>query len=350
MVNKELKQTLRKIDKLAKDAQTNEELLNAAKIAVDYGKPIKFNLIIPITFMIISSIIFIVFISMLISGNTNDFSDGAILSILGISLLGFFLSLWNCFSKQSLIDDTSRYIFKKDTLQDNKIKTLGLTKYGFDGFENILKEFQEFERGNHSREMKEAYVVEKASPLSKKGCYLYRFHYVDSYTVMVTTTSTDSNGNTTTTTRPETRYNYYNRCGVLYDFSLFKNIKILYDKEPNNKVEYNSSSISFSEHFKIGANSEMDAAKFLKPKVVEIIQKMNKVVNHLNIEMNNDGLMCISFSNENLFKRKAKYDLSEPELFYKELEGHTSLNNLEQIIKYIEKLEAQLDNNFKKGE
>ena len=145
----------------------------------------------------------------------------------------------------------------------------------------------------------------------------------------------------------ETRYNHYDRYGIVYDFNLVKNIKVMSDKKPNNSVDYNSSSIEFSKDFNIGASSEQEASKFLKPKVVEIIQEMQVLVNGLSIEINNNGLLCLSFSNSGMFTTKSNYSLSEPKLFLEELEGHTDLVRLEKVLACIVKLEKQLDNNFK---
>lgn len=356
MSNKELKKLLLDIDNKARSSINNEDLLSSVRMAIDYGKPIVFDLKTSKIILFISSFIFVATLSFFIFSEMRMLNTEILyyFKVIGtISVISFilmFASALNCFLKNNLIENTSNYIREKDTFQDNNIQKIDVLDYGFVGAENLEKEFQEFDRGNHTREFNKAYSIDKCDKLRDKKCFFYQFHYVDKYTVVVPTTSTDAKGNVTVGTRIETRYNHYNRYGIVYNFNIFNNIKILHDKTPDNKVDYNSSSIAFSEKFKVGANSDMDASKFLKSSVVENILKLDNIVSSLNIEINDSGLMCVSFDDNDLISVKSKHTLSEPVLFYEELKGKTELHKLNSILSCIVNLEKQLDNNFKKDE
>jgi len=272
----------------------------------------------------------------------KEVNEWFIISFVAANVVSLFYFTYFCFSKNDLINNISEYIVKKDTLQDNDILEIDLNNSIFKGSKNIQNEFQEFNRGNYSRHFSNAFLVKKESTLTNKSLFLYQFHYVDKQTIQVPVTSTNAQGQTTTTMTTQTIYHHYNRYGIIYDLLLAKNIKVLSDKTPNNSVEYNSSSIEFSEQFNVGANSELEAAKFLKPPIIELILKINNLISSPNIEINRNGLMCLSFNDSDLWKAKTTKTLSEPQLFYDELSQHAELNKLESLLSCITQLETKL--------
>ena len=164
MGNKDLKKLLLTLDEESHSAKTNEDLLLSVKKAANYTGEMKFNINIPIMFIGVSLIPLCLLLYCLFSGNNVLNLDNIYYTVGSLVLSSTIgIATYFCFSGASMISDLSKYINNKDTHQDNRIIQIATTSSGFVGYENIENQFQEFSRGNYSREMRQAYFVEKAS-------------------------------------------------------------------------------------------------------------------------------------------------------------------------------------------
>ncbi|MBY7854304.1 hypothetical protein KW429_11410 [Vibrio fluvialis] len=230
----------------------------------------------------------------------------------------------------------SKEIARMDALYD----------YGFDGrrldceyLYAVQRSFREFKRGNYSRR----FLLEYATlPDANEEAHYYKFEYVDKETRQVT--STDSDGRTTT--RTETTYHYFYRYGLVLNFGLYKNITVASDYRPSTKRMYSPASIAFNKIYDLGAENELQLSRFLKPAVVEAFIEIDKHFSSLNMEINEDGLMCISFDNDDVINPITKFSLDQPAEFFEELKHSAQLPKLTKIMDFYQTLKKYSDNNF----
>lgn len=234
----------------------------------------------------------------------------------------------------------SNKIAVMDALLDHDINPRPTTLSFVNGLKNT---FQEFSRGNYSRQFISDYETNENAA---ESFHCYKFEYVDKVTH--TETKTDSNGNTRTET--ETEYKHYYRYGLVFDFRYFENITITSDFRPKQKSSYKPSSIEFNKKYTLGAIDTQKLSRFLKPAVVEALLNIQKSFTNLNVEINSDGLMCVSFADDNVLKPNNKFSIDSPVEFYNELEEKAKLPKLNTVLDFYHTLKRHSDNNFQQQE
>lgn len=258
-------------------------------------------------------------------------------SLLGFAALVISLVLAIVIAKRrNAKKNLSKEIARMDALYD----------YGFDGrrldceyLYAVQRSFREFKRGNYSRR----FLLEYATlPDANDEAHYYKFEYVDKKTRIVT--STDANGRKTT--RTETTYHYFYRYGLVFNFALYKNITVASDFRPSRRKIYSPASITFNKIYDLGADNEHQLSRFLKPAVVEAFIEIDKHFSSLNMEINEDGLMCISFANDDVIDPITKFSLDQPAAFYEELERSAKLPRLDKLMGFYQTLKRHSDNNF----
>lgn len=334
--NSQLSKLMSDIKDKYKAAKNNDDLLDAVSLAKEYDGPLIYDntLMYVASFILLLADIFLWF-------QIKDIRYWDISHILGFSFLtiSILIPIIIAYSRKSSTTDLSQNIFNKDALLDNNIHAISLKDKLIASLPSL---FVEFDRGNSSREFRQAWKKEAEHSRLSKEYFLYQFHYVDSRTEV--TTTTNANGTTSVSTR--TVYDHYDRYGLVFDFSHIKNFHICSSGKMRNKVDYNSSSISFSNEYSIGADNEMNASKYLKPKIVTLIEELSNSFTDINLEFNDSGLLCISFKDDNVFYAARNFGLRDPDEFYKELSGHTELTKLDTLVDFLKELSRHSDNNF----
>lgn len=327
--NSKIDNLLQNVQKKAKQAKNNTELLQSVQLLKDFGSEIKYKFGFHIFFAIfwlIAAAGNIYYVEQTI--RYPDIFMDYILAYIGITIaISVFVYI---FMKKSNLDSLSKYIFQKDTLQDNKLQPLSVKDPLFSYLKNNFK--KEFSRGNHKRYFEKAFSS-KRNVFREYEFQLFQFHYVDQRTETYTTT--DANGNTTTHTR--TVYDHYNRYGFVMDFDYFKNIEVKNSGNVIRHRNFKTGSIDFDKHFTVGADSELNIAKFLSPVVVEAFNKLSNTLSSLNVEIDSNGKLCLTCSNDSLFvsERTRKYGIESPNEFYEELAGFTTLKTLESVFDFM---------------
>ncbi len=234
----------------------------------------------------------------------------------------------------------SDVIFAKDAKLDHGIDPT----HSKDGYvKSMLTSFSEFKRGNYSRGIEHEL---KTLPDAKQPFHYYRFKWTDKRTEVISVS--DGKGGTRMETR--TTYHDYYRHGLMLPFPYLKSLAVMSNGSVPNKQKYKPSSIAFNRRFSLGAKSELDLAKFLKPSVVECFLDADKALSNLNIEINDDGVMCLSFADNDVLNAKRTHGLNTPNEFLEELSGSSKLVKLDSIMQLFNNLTRHSDNNFKLGE
>lgn len=336
--NNDLNNLLQKISARVDSAESNDDLIEAVKYAVEFGAPLKFDNTIPnmlgasgLVMMAVVALLTFVFEKVAL----NAYSIGAmsVFFIIGISTFLYGSS------RDETITDLSSKIFRKDLLLDNGLQTESDKSF----LKHLSSTFKEFDRGNHSREFKRVLIGHYAGDEHRFTYHLYHYHYVDRRTVVEVVS--DGKGGTRTQTR--TVYDHYDRYGIVLPFGFAKGLAILGAGGTDIKgYSYRPASNKFNDLFTVLGETELAAAKFLKPKVVIECEDFSEQFSGLNYEFSKDGELCLSFEDDDLISANRTYGLDNPSAFLEEVIAHTQLPKLNSALNHIHTLMKYSDNNF----
>ncbi len=257
-----------------------------------------------------------------------------LVSIVASLLIMFPLGLMR--NRQFNIDDLSYKLFTEDSLFDNNIRPFISGKPFTE--ELLLSSFCEFKRGNYSREFRQFLKISQS--VRPEAAY-YHFHYVERR--VKETTETDSEGRTQT--KREIVYDHYDRYGLIFDFAYGQGLSLNSSGCTQNQVNYTPSYALFNKKFDIGANSEISAARMLKPALQFELFEETKDIPDINIQISNNMLL-IGTNKNILTETRPKHTLKTPQAFYNELLGMTEINFIEISHQIYSILTKHLDDNF----
>jgi hypothetical protein len=240
------------------------------------------------------------------------------------------------YMRSNNINSLSDALYQRDVYLDNAWQS-----ETYDGKRlaaRLGQQFNEFNRGNHLREISWLVKGEYQGSEHRIEYHAYKFHYVDRRQV----TTTNSKGKMTT----RTVYDHHYRYGLYLPFEFVKGISIssswfggLFSGS------YKPASVEFNRKFKVSASNELAAAKFLKPAVVVEIEDLGNELSGLNLEFSSSGQLCVSYE-QNICKWQRHFGLDNPEEFLREIEGDQKLPKLHHTLKRIHTLMRHTDNNF----
>lgn len=258
--------------------------------------------------------------------------------ILGLCAAGLFFYIWR---KSSRIRALAERLYQRDLLFDNDMRELGDELPTLE--KQLFSNFYEFNRGNHSRELSAGYEGRYQGKTHALSYHFYHFHYVDKRTESYT----DSKGNR----RTRTVYDHYHRYGIVLPFRFVSRLAIVGKSVSGLRgSDYQPSSNRFNKLFKVIADTEMTAARFLKPTVVLACEEAANNFSELNLEFNGQAQLCMSFANSAVISGRQQHDFASPDAFIDEVKGHNSLPELQRALDFIHTLMVYSDSNFKKDE
>ncbi|NOI32043.1 DUF3137 domain-containing protein [Vibrio coralliilyticus] len=309
--NTDLKRLVRSMKDQEAQAQSHDDILNVVNMAIDYDGELKYQHGLSYTGLIAGLLLLIgCGLYFYDSYRVPEYFYALVVTIFVVTACFG----WGIYSKENDISKLSRSLFEKDMMLDNNIENIDLDSHKAGELQNT---YSEFKRGNYLREFKRFWRINE-SEHSESALY-YHFHYVDQQTQIVT----ESDGKGGSRTRTDITYHHYDRYGLVFDFKYGAGLSINSSGETRNPVHYKPSYGKFNSVFSIGANSEQDAAKYLKPALVEKVVTLASRFEFLNIQISNDGQMLIAFSDAMLNETEQQYDLKEPEKFHHELKQRT---------------------------
>lgn len=246
------------------------------------------------------------------------------------------------FKRRKSVDRLSADIYRRDLLFDNHLTIVDSPNFTQKALES---RFQDFHRGNYSREIKEVIAGKNQTSLPFAYHY-YQFHYVDEKEE----TRTDSDGKTTT----QKSYTHYDRFGLIVDLKSIPNmtfnaaLRIIESKSlfGMNKSDYAPASITFRKNFKVQTKDSLQAAKFFTPVMVETLESLLQGFKEIVIETNQAHELLLSFTNHDLLTGDRQHSLKETDLFLQEIEQITALDNLQYTLHMLTQMLQEIDHNF----
>ncbi len=201
---------------------------------------------------------------------------------------------------------------------------------------NAENKFVDFNRGNHSQDVEWGKEIDFHSDNGLIRASVVYHHYVDRRTE----TYTESDGKGGTRTRTRTVYDHYYRQGVIFP-PINKTTHLVLSESRLSKQWQQSfmpASREFEKSFRVQADSQFDAAKFLEPVVVIACEQLSRKLKNVTIEFAHDGSLLINQHNTNLLNPEMEYDITTPEKFKQELLNDTSLFTVNSIFGFVNQL------------
>ncbi len=138
------------------------------------------------------------------------------------------------------------------------------------------------------------------------------------------------------------------RYGIVCDFPYARGIAIVGGGgEFKYPARWKTSSRSFNAKFAVHAESEQAAARFLKPAVVLAIEAAASAFPKMNVEINREGKLCLSFDKD-LLQIARNSSLVHPGSFEFRLRNEKQAPGLTQALELIHTLLKYSDNNFER--
>jgi len=323
--NRRLRAFLSSLEDDLSTAQNTDDLVAIVKRAKAFGTPLKFDNKIP------NQLAFVLYALAVGVGLYMYSIDGDIL----MALLPFFGGIG--FSvmaglRNAKANTLSDGIFKRDILFDNEMTaiTRGLARQT----RSLIQTFADFRRGNHEREVRE---LIRGTFTGEEHSFIYHyfhFHYVDRYETVVGS-------------KRRTVYDHHDRYGILVQFDFTQNMAIQsFGRLRNWSATFRTASNRFNKLYDVEAALELDAAKFLKPKVVVAFEDFYRKFYKPNFEFTSTGELCMSFNDKGLVQVGHSYSLNEPDLFIEELRQANDLPKLKVALEHIHTLMKYSDSNF----
>lgn len=335
--DQKLTELLNQISRNIEMAQSKDELIAIIGLVKSFGAPLKFSH---------SRYKFLALFTGLIALTTGLFSDEFYLKFhyqstaftvffaLCTAALVFFM--WR---KSSRVRSLAERLYLRALLFDNQLYELTSELSLFKS--QLFNDYCEFRRGNYSREIKKGYRGNYKGTLHTFDYTVYHFHYVDKRTE----TETDSKGHT----RTRTVYDHYNRYGIALEFRFVSQLAITGKSISGFKGKrYKTSSNHFNRLFKVVAQDEMVAARFLMPAVVLSCEEAANEFESLNLEFSSVAGLCMSFEDDNVVYGDPQFDFNSPDDFMCEVREYNSLPKLRTALEFIHTLMMFSDNNFRK--
>jgi len=335
--NKRLKESLALIERRVDSAKNDDDLVQAINLLSDFPVPVQYdnNRLNKITAGVCAA-------SALVAAGVYFGAGDLVYMAIAAGAFIIALIVYGAvrFRRKNSLNGLSDKIHYRTSLFD-----YGLEPVPFSG-KNKARElggrFKAFQMGNYSREIRELLRGSHEGAEHSFAYDHYHFHYVDQRTETYTTT--DSKGNVRVRTR--TVYDHYDRYGFIVPFKFARAMRISEGGLGFFQKGWKSSSVSFNKSFNVAADSEMEAAKFLTPKVIVEIESAGEALRGMDLEFNNRGELCFSFDDSNMIAANRAGGLEHPAAFAKKVAGHSTQANLDAALNFIHTLMKYSDNNF----
>jgi hypothetical protein len=231
----------------------------------------------------------------------------------------------------------TEYFYWKNALLDNNLTELAKTDWPT--LTRNWPQFAEFRRGNHRREFRQLISGHFSGAEHQFSYHYWHFHYVDKRTQV----TTNSKGQVQT----RTVYDHFDRYGLMIPFAYCRDLFVTsFAADGITGERYTSDSGRFNKIFQVRAAEPMQAARFLKPAVIVALEEQARQLKQLNLAFDHDGLLCLSFADNDLLKTTAPCGLDQLTQFRQSIEQPTALPKLSQLLATVHQLLRHSDSNF----
>ena len=336
--NREISNLLKTISESVKNAQSQEDLIASLSPAINFEGKIGYDNS-STWWVVLASALAIALSIMFGIPNGRSMEDWAI-GVISLSVITGFAFLVLTFSRRQKLNNLSDKIIRTNILFANRLSELPIN--GKDLAKFLCKEFAEFNRGNDKKEILSLFEGSHQGDRHTFNFKVYDYHYV----IRRTETRSVSDGKGGMRTETRTVYDHYYRHGLMMDFDLYNSLAVIEDKIKIPGEIFRPASNEFNRKFKAVAQTELTAAKFLKPAVVLAFEDLGKTFTDLNFEINSAGKLCLSFKDDDLIFTKRKTGIENPADFVKELRENSTPVKLQMLLDFISNIMRLSDNNF----
>ncbi|WP_140920611.1 hypothetical protein [Limnobaculum xujianqingii] len=335
--NQKLSALLTSVKEKVNAAQDQQQLIDAIEQVKAFGGPLKFNHGKRYAVAIVA-----VLAGLIIAGiqwyQYRHLSSGTTILLVLLAITAIAMMVWS-WRKNSSIGNLADELFQQDLLFDNGLQQVSVEPEA--AASELMSRFHEFNRGNYSQEIKALYQGHYQGKEHAFDYHFYHFHYVDKRT----TVTTDSKG------RPRTRttYDHYDRYGIYLPFIYVSNLALVGKSVSGLSGSiYKPASNRFNKLYRVVGDSEMTAAKFLKPALVLACEDIAATMSELNFEFNPQAELCMSFRDSDVITLQRSSDFNAPDDFIQLIRQHNKLPKLKAALVHIETLMVYSDSNFRK--
>lgn len=335
--NREVAELIGAIHSQVDAARSIEDLVNAIQDVKRFGQPVKYNH--TVHYVLASILLFLAAsVGMYHYVDSGTFSNLEI-ALIVIPVVISIVIFGYIYSQSRSITGLSDAIYNKNLLFDNALEHVNVDAKN--QAQLLEQRFYEFNRGNHSREILSLYKGVYQGQEYTFDYHYYHFHYVDRRTE----TSTDSKGRT----RTRTVYDRYDRYGIYLPFPFVASLAIVSSLPSGLRgTRFKPASNRFNKYYKVYSDTELTAAKFLKPKVVIELEDISGQFNLINFEFNAQSDLCMSFKDRDLLSANRTYGIDSPDDFIAEIREIDILPKLHLALEHIHALMTYTDNNFER--
>lgn len=144
------------------------------------------------------------------------------------------------------------------------------------------------------------------------------------------------------------KQNFCERYGIIVNFPYVANLLLESPIFAEQKSIYQPISVQFNRYYIVKSNSQINAAKFLKPMVVKLFEYIYPKFSQPRFEFNHTNQLCMSFNDKNIleYNRYVPTTLHYPEQFISQLKKPLKMPRLNMTLSFIELLMKYSDNNF----
>ncbi|WP_026879272.1 hypothetical protein WMO13_00845 [Ignatzschineria larvae DSM 13226] len=336
--NRRLKQFINHIDNALQKADTPQALIAVVEEAKSFEGNLAFD---QRDFYLYFTLDFLLLIGSTLFYQRTGEGFALFLSFLSI-FIAFILGQ-RFFARRKLLDNLSAKIFYQDFLFDNELTVDHSEYYQLPA---LLTRLSDFNRGNHSRELRECLRGYYQGQQLTFTYHYYHLHYVDQRTV-------EKRGNDGEMSQ-ETVLEHFDRYGLILNLQSMSTmtqiapIVIAANKRliGLNEGDYAPASLNFRKTLIVYSQTPQQAARFLTPTTVEQLEYFAKHYQKIALEVNEEQELCFSFDDNDLLKVPQQYDLSNPGQFIAELSGKSTALKLERTLKDLETILCENDHNF----
>ncbi len=335
--NTNLKHFIDEANDAVSNASSPQDLLNVIEKAKQFNGNLKFDNRDYLAYAGGAILLFLIgiYIGPLVSSGFSIF-------LVALSIFAAIIIFVRFNARRKLLKDLSERIFYRDFLFDNNLEFSHSEAFTLPA---LQARFSDFNHGNYSREIYQMIRGHFTDPEAAEGkqtieFHVYQFHYIDKRTVE----ERDSNGKKTT----KTVYDHYDRYGIIIPFPAKSQLSIRRQKRVFglHEGDYAPASLNFRKQYIVHTKDEHFAAKFLKPRVVEILETLPDEYSTLLLQTSSSAELLFSFNNRDLLKYQRNHSLAETDAFLEEVKGITKAPKLERTLKILCHLIHENDNNF----
>ena len=348
--NKQLAEMIIKVRDTACQAENEEELLPVFRTLrqfqrevgpIKYDNTVKWGVLFGLA--VASVLLGIVFYALPPEYLLVGFGDASYFIVGGLALGAAVVGAWIALAN-SEIDTVSDLVFTADIMFDNRLRPVPIGGRGYDLYQTLYGQFGDFRgRGDEGHRIERLIDGEWRGGEHEFDYRYYRFRYVEVHYVPVT----KKVGNTTVTTM-ERRTSTHYRYGLIMDFPYANGLAIQSGGGSfRHYIErFETASERFNGEFAVYTDDSHAAAKFLKPAVVLAFEQVGGRYSGLNVEINRQGKLNLSFSDSDLLDRERRHSISDPDAFEEEIRGHLALEKLNRLFRLVETMAKHNDSNF----